>query len=218
MAGREGLIDTAGKTAETERYVCYDGTVRNSRGDLIQLIYGKDGMDGAFIERQTIESFHIDNKRFEVKHRVDVTDPMLGFRHGVLAVGLHDSSPELQLKLDEEFDQLRADRYVLRKEIFRNAEPHNSHCLPVNLRRIIQNAQQIFHIDCRKHSDLEPAIEAHENATVLFHIQLRSTFATRPVLEERHLNREASEWVLDEADAMFTQFVAPGKMCGMLEA
>jgi DNA-directed RNA polymerase II subunit RPB1 len=31
--------------------VCYDGAVRNSREDIIQFVYGEDGMDGAFIER-----------------------------------------------------------------------------------------------------------------------------------------------------------------------
>ncbi|KAG9080267.1 DNA-directed RNA polymerase II subunit rpb1, partial [Ceratobasidium sp. 370] len=64
MAGREGLIDTAVKTAETgyiqhclvgameDIAVCYDGTVCNSLGDIVQSSYGEDGMDGAFIERQ----------------------------------------------------------------------------------------------------------------------------------------------------------------------
>lgn len=53
MAGREGLLDTAVKTAETgymqrrlvkalEDLVShYDGSVRNSRGEVIQFIYGK---------------------------------------------------------------------------------------------------------------------------------------------------------------------------------
>ena len=66
MAGREGLIDTAVKTVETgyvqrklvkaleDAMVQYDSTVRNSLGDLTQFIYGEDGMDGAFIERQKI--------------------------------------------------------------------------------------------------------------------------------------------------------------------
>ena len=70
MAGREGLIDTAVKAAETgyiqrrlvkapeDVMVCYDGTVRNSLGDLVQWIYDEDGMDGAFIEKQTIETFN----------------------------------------------------------------------------------------------------------------------------------------------------------------
>src|ERR1700678_2354690 len=69
MAGREGLIDTAVKTAETgyiqrrlvkaleDVMVKYDGTVRNSLGDVIQFNYGEDGMDGAFIEKQSIKTF-----------------------------------------------------------------------------------------------------------------------------------------------------------------
>lgn len=59
MGGREGLIDTAVKTAETgyiqRRLVKaledlmskYDGTVRDSTGSIVQFCYGEDGMDGA---------------------------------------------------------------------------------------------------------------------------------------------------------------------------
>jgi len=66
MAGREGLIDTAVKTAETgyiqrqlvkvleDVMVCYNGTVCNSLGDLIQFVYSEDGMDGPFIKQKTL--------------------------------------------------------------------------------------------------------------------------------------------------------------------
>ncbi|KZW00731.1 beta and beta-prime subunits of DNA dependent RNA-polymerase [Exidia glandulosa HHB12029] len=254
MAGREGLIDTAVKTAETgyiqrrlvkaleDVSVCYDGTVRNSLGDLIQFVYGEDGMDAAFIEGQSIESFQLDDAHFDRKYRVDLTDPKLGFHHGTLAAGLDDSSPELQAKLDDEFTQLGLDRRTLRQDVFRNADPRVAQYLPVNLRRIIQNAQQIFHIDRRKPSDLEPAfivdtvnglidrlvvvrgddaisVEAQRNATLLFRIHLRSTFATRPVLEEHHLTREAFEWVMGEVESQFMHsIVNPGEMCGTLAA
>ncbi|XP_077989635.1 DNA-directed RNA polymerase III subunit RPC1-like [Glandiceps talaboti] len=62
MAGREGLVDTAVKTAETgymqRRLVksledlCshYDTTVRNSQSDIIQFCYGGDGLDPAAME------------------------------------------------------------------------------------------------------------------------------------------------------------------------
>ncbi|KYO27634.1 DNA-directed RNA polymerase III subunit RPC1 [Alligator mississippiensis] len=62
MAGREGLVDTAVKTAETgymqRRLVksledlCsqYDLTVRSSTGDIVQFIYGGDGLDPAAME------------------------------------------------------------------------------------------------------------------------------------------------------------------------
>ncbi|XP_029638657.1 DNA-directed RNA polymerase III subunit RPC1 isoform X1 [Octopus sinensis] len=62
MGGREGLVDTAVKTAETgymqRRLVksledlCsqYDLTVRNSTGEIVQFLYGGDGLDPASME------------------------------------------------------------------------------------------------------------------------------------------------------------------------
>jgi hypothetical protein len=34
----------------------YDGTVRNSAGDVVQFLYGEDGMDGVRIEGQVSET------------------------------------------------------------------------------------------------------------------------------------------------------------------
>jgi hypothetical protein len=81
MAGREDLIDTAVKTGYIHRrlvkaledvMVCYDGIVRNSLGDLIRWIYGEDGVDGAFIEKQTIETIELNDRDFERNYHVDV--------------------------------------------------------------------------------------------------------------------------------------------------
>ncbi|CAE6495524.1 unnamed protein product, partial [Rhizoctonia solani] len=254
MAGREGLIDTAVKTAETgyiqrrlvkameDIAVCYDGTVRNSLGDIVQFAYGEDGMDGAFIERQSVEPYRLSNRAFDRKYRVDVLEAGSGFSPGTLQVGLDSSSPELQYRLDNEFAQLTKDRKMLREFIFRTADPNQPHYLPVNLRRIIQNAQQIFHIDRRKPSDLEPTYimdeisaltkrlvvvrgddpiskEAQDNATMLFNMHLRSTFATRPVLEELRLTRQAFDWIIGEIETKFNASVVnPGEMCGTLAA
>jgi DNA-directed RNA polymerase II subunit RPB1 len=254
MAGREGLIDTAVKTAETgyiqrrlvkaleDVMVCYDGTVRNSLGDLVQWIYGEDGMDGAFIEKQTIETFGLNDREFEHNYRVDVTDLAGGFLPGVLQVGVDDSSLELQVKLDEEYARLVEDRRLLREFVFQRVSTNQPHYLPVNLHRILQNAIQIFHVDRRKPSDLEPAYivdavhelekrlivvrgddplsqEAQENATLNFRMHLRATLAARRVLEKFHLTREAFDWVIGEVESKFNQSVVhPGEMCGTLAA
>ena len=62
MAGREGLVDTAVKTAETgymsrrlmkaleDLCCCYDGTVRAAGGGVVQLTYGDDGLDPVTME------------------------------------------------------------------------------------------------------------------------------------------------------------------------
>ncbi len=59
ISGREGLVDTAVRTAQSgymyrrlqsalqDFYVAYDGTVRNSEGIVIQFRYGEDGVDPA---------------------------------------------------------------------------------------------------------------------------------------------------------------------------
>ena len=69
MAGREGLVDTAVKTAETgymqRRLVkcmedlCaqYDGTVRTSTNEIVQFVYGEDGLDPACMEGALIKFF-----------------------------------------------------------------------------------------------------------------------------------------------------------------
>ena len=61
MGGREGVIDTAIKTSESgyiqrrlvkameDIRVDFDGTVRNSIGNIIQFKYGEDGMDGSLL-------------------------------------------------------------------------------------------------------------------------------------------------------------------------
>ncbi|KAG1741771.1 DNA-directed RNA polymerase II, subunit 1 [Suillus paluster] len=244
MAGREGLIDTAVKTAETgyiqrrlvkaleDVMVHYDGT----------FVYGEDGMDGAFIERQKIETFGLDNEAFEHNYRVDVTDGKNGFLPNTLQIGVDDSSMELQMKLDEEYNELLNDRRLLREFIFPQADGLTPHYLPVNLHRIIQNASQIFHIDKRKPSDLEPAYiveavqqlnsrlavvvgddpltrEVQANSSLTFRMHIRATMAARRVLEQFHLTREAFDWVLGEVEAKFNQsLVNPGEMCGTLAA
>ena len=252
MAGREGLIDTAVKTAETgyiqrrlvkaleDVMVTYDGTVRNSLGDVVQFIYGEDGMDGSFIEQQVIDPIRLSHARFEERYRVDVMLPEWDLKKGTVQIGLFEPNSDFQAILDAEYDTLKDDRKLLREFIFPNGDA--TVFLPVNIRRTIQNAQQIFHIDSRKASDLSPVAiinsvtalcdrlivcrgeddlsrAAQENATLLFRIFLRSNFASRRVLEEYHLNQEAFEWVLGEIESKFNQSVAdPGEMCGTLAA
>lgn len=67
MGGREGLVDTAVKTATTgyiqrrlikgmeDNSVAYDGSVRTAEGDIVQFLYGADGGDPTKLERVRLE-------------------------------------------------------------------------------------------------------------------------------------------------------------------
>lgn len=89
MGGREGLIDTAVKTAETgyiqrrlikameSVMINYDGTVRNAIGQIFQLRYGEDGLDGMWVEDQSIPILRPNNFLFEKEFKLDMTDEKL---------------------------------------------------------------------------------------------------------------------------------------------
>jgi DNA-directed RNA polymerase II subunit RPB1 len=80
MGGREGLIDTAVKTAETgyisrrlmkaleDIMVKYDGTVRTSKDHLVQFLYGEDSVSGEHVEDMSIELLKMDNHTLDKKY------------------------------------------------------------------------------------------------------------------------------------------------------
>jgi hypothetical protein len=75
MAGREGLIDTAVKTAETgymqrrlmkcleDLCAQYDSTVRNSVGELFEFSFGGDSLDPLRVETATSANELLDLRR-----------------------------------------------------------------------------------------------------------------------------------------------------------
>ena len=80
MGGREGLVDTAVKTAETgymsrrlmkaleDLSTQYDNTVRNSTGGIVQLLYGDDGLDPVSMEGK--DGTPVDFRRLFMRVRV----------------------------------------------------------------------------------------------------------------------------------------------------
>ena len=128
MGGREGLIDTAVKTAETGYIqrrlikameacmVNYDGTVRNSVGQLIQLRYGEDGLAGEAVEFQQLKTITLSNSSFENKYKFDSSNERQMrklFTDEVLREMVGQS--EVVAELEREWQQLCKDRIALRQ-------------------------------------------------------------------------------------------------------
>ncbi|XP_055852491.1 DNA-directed RNA polymerase II subunit RPB1-like [Episyrphus balteatus] len=166
MGGREGLIDTAVKTAETgyiqrrlikameSVMVQYDGTVRNAERDIIQYCYGEDGLAGESVEFQNLSTIKLSNRVFEKQYRFDYSQRRhmenLFTREARTAL---QSSETLIAELESEWEQLVRDREGLR-QIFPTGE--SKVVLPCNLQRMIWNVQKIFHIDNRQPTNLTP--------------------------------------------------------------
>lgn len=253
MGGREGLIDTAVKTSETgyiqrrlvkameDVMVKYDGTVRNSLGDVIQFLYGEDGMDSVWIESQKLDSLKMKKAEFNrvYKFEIDRDDWSPDYMSTEAAEDIK-TIQEIRNVFDAEVSKLEADRRQMGLEIAPTGEANWP--LPVNLKRLIWNAQKIFKVDFRKPSDMHPmeiveavdklqerlrvvpgddqiSMEAQRNATLFFGCLLRSTLASKRVLKDYRLTREAFDWVIGEIETRFLQsLVAPGEMIGCVAA
>ena len=254
MAGREGLIDTAVKTAETgyiqrrlvkaleDVMAKYDGTVRNSLGDIVQFVYGEDGLDGVHIESQRVDIITCSDKQFERKFRIDLMElkPETSISPDFL-----DQANEMigdldtQKYLDEEYELLRAARRFLRSV---REDDNEQLQLPINVVRILDTAKTTFKIKNGARSNLHPADvipkvnelldklvvvrgddelsrESQHNATLLFKAQLRSRLAFKRLVMENSLNKLAFQHVIGEIESRFSRAaVNPGEMVGVLAA
>uniref|UniRef100_A0A803NGC0 DNA-directed RNA polymerase subunit n=1 Tax=Cannabis sativa TaxID=3483 RepID=A0A803NGC0_CANSA len=223
MGGREGLIDTAVKTSET-------GYIQRR---LVKAMEDIMNHEARFIKDEKAE--------FERVFRYEFDDENWNPNY-MLPEHIEDLKTirEFRNVFDAEVQKLETDRLQLGTEITTTGD--NSWPLPVNLKRLIQNAQKTFKIDFRRTSDMHPmeiveavdklqerlkvvpgddllSVEAQKNATLFFNILLRSTFASKRVLEEYRLTREAFEWVTGEIESRFLQsLVAPGEMIGCVAA
>jgi len=115
--------------------------------------------------------------------------------------------------------------------------------LPVNIDRLIWNAQRQFRVNVNEPSPLDPRVvleavrklceedimvvpgsdpiskEAQINATLQFQILIRSKLATKRVLREYRLHKDALEYVIGSIVAEFRAAVVhPGEMVGVLAA
>jgi len=264
MGGREGLIDTAVKTSETgyiqrrlvkameDVSVKYDGTVRNSLGEVLQFLYGEDGMDAVCLENQNIGHIGLDVKKLQTQYAHNFDSPYYGREqerpHGRLWLAT-DVSEQLRLDADakqeltEEYNQLLRDREVLTdSRLGPFSKGKAAPPVPVNIGRLIKNAQKTFKIDPAKPSELQPvevvrkikdlitklevvkgedglSKEAQLNSTYNFFSLLRSTLSSKKVLHDHRLSPQAFDWLLGEIQDRFLQHrVQPGEMVGALAA
>ncbi|CDF38608.1 DNA-directed RNA polymerase rpb1 [Chondrus crispus] len=172
MGGREGLIDTAVKTAETgyiqrrlikameDVMVRYDGTVRNSVNHIVEFLYGEDGMDATFLEDQFLRTYKMSDRQLRDEYYLNPMDPGFGrdskgrpYLDTEITEGVRQDA-QIHLELKAEFSQIQSDRETLRHEIVKNGEAKRP--LAVNVDRVIWNAKQEHNIRPDSVSDLNP--------------------------------------------------------------
>jgi len=160
MSGREGLIDTAVKTAETgyiqrqmvkameDLVTQHDGTVRDARGGIVQFHYGEDGISCTKVEVLGLPIHSMSDEEIRklvglqgIKWEEILTDDAGRSENAEMINGL--------------VDQVIADRNMLVNGVFRNGRS-KSLMGPMNLDRMVMNLKIKFAIQVTAKTDLTP--------------------------------------------------------------
>jgi len=161
MSGREGLIDTAVKTADTgyiqrqlvkameDLVVQHDGTVRDANMNIAQFHYGEDGINSTKIESQELDLSKLSDADILRDYALQGID-----LKPVLAEGTDrgDDTADLEAYAAA----VKADRKMLVEGVFRSGRQGNIYAA-VNLDRLLMNIKIKFGLTQDTRTNLTPA-------------------------------------------------------------
>ena len=239
MGGREGLIDTAVKTAATgyvqrqlvkameDLMVTYDYSVRSSTGDIVQFVYGNDGMDATFVESQPLFLTKLSLQDITEKFYYGPATPWSDIIKKSLVKQV--SGPKCQGQMEEHYRVLLNHRDYLIQEYFKG-DVDNTVNFPVHIQRIVEN---IAKKPNKVKSDISPTKILKLVKEMKSSVRVRATFKNSHIFEillDIHLSpkilineyRVSSEEFSQIQTIILAQYnsskISPGEMVGALAA
>jgi DNA-directed RNA polymerase II subunit RPB1 len=247
MGGRNGVIDTAIKTADsgyTQRKlikamedvkVNYDWTVRNASKKIIQFRYGDDSMDAAKLEVEKFKIIEMDNITLNNVYKYDNLDDKTYWNYilsNTIVNQLFATKGYEQL-LDNEYNEIYQSRHDLRYVYYKDLAVINVSVLsPINFYRLIHDVIYKFNIQKHNKSDLNPLyiieetnkilveLEKYNNITmVFFKILFKSHLASKRCITEYRFSKVAFDYMLELIKVkFFKSFITPGELVGPVAA
>jgi DNA-directed RNA polymerase II subunit RPB1 len=247
MGGRIGLIDTAVKTSQTgyiqrrlikgleDLKVEYDMTVRNSKGKVIQFMYGDDGFDTTRVENQVIPLVGMSIEDIYMHYdMLGVSDITNGLLSGLYTKGtitrLRKQKNEAAAMSKKHIDNMIADRNEIVEEMFKSRD-ENCVRIPVAFQSIIQNIQGNMGLNSNSMVDITP-LEAYQlieeyyhkikqlfyvPPTKLFTIMYYYYLSPRDLLMVKRFHQKALVVLLETIMLKYKQaIVHPGEMVGVI--
>lgn len=164
MSGREGLIDTAVKTADTgyiqrqliksmeDLTVQHDGTVRDANNNIIQYHYGEDGVNPTKIETQSLSIGKLSEQEIREQFGMTNTDWSTILKDGII----RENESEM---ITEYVNEILFDQRMMVEGVFQmKSLDSGSVFAPVNLARWILNTKVRFSLRPNDKTDLTPSM------------------------------------------------------------
>ena len=230
MSGREGLIDTAVKTAETgyiqrqmvkameDLVTQHDGTVRDARNQIVQFHYGEDGISSTKVETQGLPIHSMTDE--EIRNT-------MGLKGVAWDQILSEGRTENAERVNEFVDEVLADRNMLVNGVFRNGRAKTL-MGPMNLERMIMNVKVKFNIQNSAKTDLMPEYVIERirdilSRTLPFHrvwgAMLRFHLGPHNVIVKHRLTKLAFNALIEQIQVKnWTSWAQPGEQVGIIAA
>jgi DNA-directed RNA polymerase II subunit RPB1 len=232
MSGREGLIDTAVKTADTgyiQRQLVkamedltaqYDGSVRDSRMNIVQFKYGEDGINATKIESASLGIGKLSDIDIRKDYGMEGADLSQVFAEGTVR---GEDAEALKAFAETVLD----DRTMLIEGI-QHSKQEVGLFASVNIDRVLTNVITSFQLDEKGTTDLTPlyviqAIERLAQRTQSYHrlwaALLRFYLAPHKMILKHRLTRKAFDVACEMILVKNWQgWVQPGEQVGIIAA
>lgn len=246
MAGREGLIDTAVKTANSgylqrklvkameDLKTYYDGSIRDNGGEIIEFVYGADGFNSSKIEQQSTEFKLITVEKLFENYMFREAEDFTGYMTKKAIDGMKRKYPDWFKRIDSYNKGVQACIDIYHVEMTKLVAGIDDVKLyhPVNFTKLISKATSVFKLnEITAKSSMNP-VEVLERIDALITDcsvgrQRNHVFATlvydflspKRVLRDYKMTSEALEYVCTNARLVFRKaLVHAGDMVGPMAA
>jgi DNA-directed RNA polymerase II subunit RPB1 len=173
MSGREGLIDTAVKTADSgylqrkliktveDLKVEHDYTVRNSNNKLVQLVYGNDAFDPIYLHTQSLDNLILPDDDMLNQYYINPNDKWDKYldRRTLKAMKDNVNWKKKCIEYNKNFDSI-VDKinniHSIYAPINENVDRYRNVLFPINFNSILNNIKTIYKLDGKNKSDISP--------------------------------------------------------------
>ena len=232
MSGREGLIDTAVKTADTgyiqrqlvkameDLVVHHDGTVRDANMNIAQFHYGEDGINSTKIESLSLQIGELTDEQINADYGLEGIDLSTVLGEGV------DRGADADL-LKAFAQQVKDDRKMLVEGMFRSGAVGGVFAA-VNMERLLFNVKLKFGLTPEQRTNLTPSrviagINSVVEKTQKFHKMwaalLRYYMAPAKIIIQDRFTEAAFDTLCEMLVTKNWQaWVQPGELVGIIAA
>ena len=243
MTGREGVIDTACKTADTgyiqrkliksmeDLKVAHDYTVRGSNNDIVQFCYGYDGFDSVALEIQSkIDFIKIDIIKLNTNYRIDINENFEYVQKSEIDKMKKINNWKTKItEYNNNIDTVINEFHTIYSKFSKMDDVKIYH--PVNFNRLILNTIKQYKLGDINKSDLHPLYIITEIQNLIKYCTINSQrnigceillwnyLAPKILLRDKKINRIAFIHIINSIKTRFQIALAEGgEMVGPLAA